>query len=200
MRCVVNVVKFIGVLAVAVGLATVGASAQTVTGTGTTGNLSKFTGPSAIGNSVIAESEGNIGIGSANPSARLEVFDFRDFITPGLGPNAIFGSANCTLNNFCSAVRGDIHSGFNNAVVGVNYASDGQSGGGGVTGLSFGTSGFTYGVFGNAQGTTGNGAGVLGSTSSPDGTGVIGKMNANSGEGVGVNGTTFSPDGIGVLA
>ena len=64
------------VLAVMFGLAALAARAQTVTGSGTTGNLSKFTGPSAIGNSVIVESDGNIGIGSASPTARLEVFDF----------------------------------------------------------------------------------------------------------------------------
>ena len=187
------------VLLAMLGLGALGSRAQTVTGSGTPGNLAKFTGSSAIGNSVVVESNGNIGIGSSNPSAMLEVVDFRDFITPGLGPNAILGSANCTQNNFCSGVRGDVHSGFNNGVVGVNYASDGQSGGGGVTGLSFGTSGFTYGVFGNAEGTTGNGAGVLGAASSPDGTGVIGKAVASTGTSVGVLGQTESDEGVGVL-
>jgi hypothetical protein len=180
--------KRISVLAVVIGLAALGARAQTnVTTTGgTPGNLAKFTGSSAIGNSVVAENNGNIGIGLSNPNAKLEVLDFRNLDANGVGPNAILGSANCTLNNFCSAVRGDAHGGFNIGVVGVNYVLDGQSGGGGVTGLTFGTTGFHYGVFGNAQGTTGNGIGVLGTTFSPDGVGVSGL--AHAGHGVGVNG------------
>jgi len=42
-----------------------------VTGTGTTNYIPKFTSSSAIGNSVIYESSGNIGIGTTSPTERL---------------------------------------------------------------------------------------------------------------------------------
>jgi len=52
----------------------VGISAQTVTGSGTTGGIPVFTGTSALGNSVITQSSGNIWIGTtssgwANPTS-----------------------------------------------------------------------------------------------------------------------------------
>lgn len=47
--------------------------AQTITGTGTVNYLPRFTNTTVIGNSQIAESSGNIGIGISNPSTRLEV-------------------------------------------------------------------------------------------------------------------------------
>lgn len=125
----------------------------------------------------------------------LEVVDFRNSIANGVGPSAILGSANCTLNNFCSAVRGDAHSGFNIGVLGVNYALHGQSGAGGVEGQTFGTSGFTYGVQGSAEATTGNGTGVFGRTASPSGNGITGTNGATTGgAGGGVNGVTNSAD------
>jgi hypothetical protein len=46
-----------------------------VTGTGTTNYLSKFTGTSTIGNSQIFDNGTNVGIGTATPSARLQVGD-----------------------------------------------------------------------------------------------------------------------------
>jgi len=98
-----------------------------------------------------------------------------DVNVSGVGLSSIYGVARCNVNNFCAAVRGDVHSGFARVLVGVQYADDGQSGGGGVQGISFGTSGFNYGVFGDAQGSTGSGAGVLGTAESPEGTGVVGK-------------------------
>jgi hypothetical protein len=126
---------------------------------------------------VIAESNGNIGIGAGaiNPfvDGKLTVFDTRDVNASGGGPNSIYGVAQCKVNNFCAAVRGDVHNGFAHGLIGVQYVEDGQSGGGGVQGISFGTSGFNSGVFGDAQGSTGAGAGVLGITASPDGAGGV---------------------------
>jgi len=42
-------------------------------GSGTTNYLAKFTNPTTVGNSVIFENSGNIGIGTTNPSAKLDV-------------------------------------------------------------------------------------------------------------------------------
>jgi hypothetical protein len=44
-----------------------------ISGSGTANYIAKFTGPDAIGNSVIYESAGSVGIGTDSPSAKLEV-------------------------------------------------------------------------------------------------------------------------------
>jgi hypothetical protein len=201
--------KRICILLVMAGLAALGARAQTVTGTGSTNTIPKFTGSSTIGDSVMLESNGNIGIGpgAINPfiDGKLTVLDTRDVNDVGQGPSSIFGVAQCKVNNFCAAVRGDVHSGFAHGVIGVQFVEDGQSGGGGVQGISFGTSGFNSGVFGHAEGTTGFGAGVLGITSSPQGTGGIFKNLAGGNVLVGINGvggqdvSVFRVDGNGTV-
>src|SRR5260370_15753677 len=169
--------KRICILLVMAGLAALGANAQTVTGSGTINTVPKFTGSSTIGDSVINESNGNIGVGTGAINffldGKLTVLDTRDVNASGVGPSSIYGVAQCKVNNFCAAVRGDVHSGFAHGLIGVQYVEDGQSGGGGVQGITGGTSGLTSGVFGHAEGTTGFGAGILGITSSPQGTGGI---------------------------
>jgi hypothetical protein len=156
-------------LLVMFGLAALGAKAQTVTGSGTTNNIPKFTGSSTIGDSVIAESNGNIGIGSSTPNAKLEVKDFRNLDGSGNGPNAIFGLVTCNTGAFCIGVRGDANEVSRGAVgvAGNNFAPEG--GLGGVLGSTFGTSGFSYGTRGEAFGTTGNGVALVGITWSPQG-------------------------------
>src|SRR5215471_9095695 len=195
--------KRIGILAVLIGLAALSASAQTVTGSGTTNKIPKFTGSSTIGDSVIAESNGNIGVGAGAIDffldGKLTVLDTRDVNASGVGPSSIYGVAQCKIDNFCAAVRGDVHSGFAHGLIGIQYADDGQSGGGGVQGVSFGTSGFNFGVYGDAHGSTGSGTGVLGQAASPEGTGVIGQALATTGTTAGVLGQTNSDEGIGVL-
>jgi len=195
--------KRICILLIMVGLTAVGVNAQTVTGSGTTNTVPKFTGSSTIGDSVINESNGNIGVGTGAINffldGKLTVLDTRDVNASGVGPSSIYGVAQCKVNNFCAAVRGDVHSGFAHGLIGVQYVEDGQSGGGGVQGITFGTSGFTSGVFGGAEGSTGSGAGVLGTAESPEGTGVIGRADASTGTTLGVLGQTNSDEGIGVL-
>ncbi len=195
--------KRICILLVMAGLAALGANAQTVTGSGTTNTVPKFTGSSTIGDSVIAESNGNIGVGAGAIDffldGKLTVLDTRDVNASGGGPSSMYGVAQCKVNNFCAAVRGDVHSGFARGLVGIQYVEDGQSGGGGVQGISFGTSGFNYGVYGDAHGITGSGAGVLGTAESPEGRGVIGKAVATTGSTIGVDGEAFSPNGTGVF-
>ena len=200
--------KSICILLVMASLAALGARAQTVTGNGSTNTIPKFTGSSTIGDSVIAESNGNIGVGAGAIDhfldGKLTVLDTRDVNASGVGPSSIFGVAQCKFNNFCAAVRGDVHSGFAHGVIGVHFVEDGRSGGG-VQSISFGTSGFNSGVFGHAEGSTGFGAGVLGITSSPQGTGGIFKNLAGGNVLLGVNGiggqdvTVFRVDGNGTI-
>lgn len=49
------------------------ATSGTIDGTGTTGQLVKFTGPNSVSSSVIKESGGNVGIGTNSPTAKLDV-------------------------------------------------------------------------------------------------------------------------------
>lgn len=53
--------------------ASVGAAGQTVTGSGTTNTVPVFTGASAVGNSPIAISGGNVGIGTTLPRSAFDV-------------------------------------------------------------------------------------------------------------------------------
>ncbi len=48
-------------------------SGGTIGGSGSTNYIPKFTGSTSIGNSTIYESSANVGIGSTNPTARLEI-------------------------------------------------------------------------------------------------------------------------------
>ena len=50
-----------------------GVQAQTITGSGTTGQIPKFTGTSVIGNSVMFENSSKIGIGTTTPAELLDV-------------------------------------------------------------------------------------------------------------------------------
>ena len=51
----------------------VGAAAQTVTGSGSSGTVPVFTGTSTVGNSPISVSGGNVGLGTTNPGNTLDV-------------------------------------------------------------------------------------------------------------------------------
>lgn len=184
------------------------ALAQTVTGSGTTNTIPQFTSPTTIGDSEIVQFNGSIGINSPTPAAKLEVKDFRDVDANGHGPMAIYGVSTCSLNNFCSAVRGDATTPGSGSVgvVGVRYGND-SGGGGGVLGLSFANTGFSYATRGDALGTSGVAVGVLGITMSPDGDGgrFVGVKGATStilrGDtgppGAGTEVTVFRVDGTG---
>jgi hypothetical protein len=150
------------------------ARAQTVTGSGTANTIPQFTSPTSIGDSPIVQFDGNIGINSPNPNAKLEVKDFRNFDANGQGPNAIFGGVTCQgiPNIACAGVRGDANAVSRGAigVIGNNFASDAE-GGGGVLGQTFGSGSFTYGTRGEAYATSGVGVGLIGITWSSQGDG-----------------------------
>jgi hypothetical protein len=129
-----------------------------VTGSGTTNTIPQFTSPSTIGDSPIVQYNDNISINSTNPNSKLEVKDFRNFVTKGNGPNAILGVVTCQAvpNIGCTAVRGDANEISLGAigVTGNNFALD-AAGGGGVLGQTVGTGSFRYGARGEAFGTSG---------------------------------------------
>lgn len=176
--------KRISVLAVVIGLAALGARAQTnvTTAGGTPGRISKFTGSTMIGDSQIQEIDSNIGINTDFIVGRLSVFESRENGIQFPQPYAVYGNVLSDMN-FAAGVRGDASATSGNAagVIGVSYSPDGK------------------GMIGLAAASTGGGVGVAGSTNSPDGFGVNGFMGSSTGQGVGVVGTTLSDEGIGVI-
>jgi hypothetical protein len=64
-------------------LTATGGSSGSISGSGTSGTIALFTGTSSIGNSVISQTSGSIGIGTATPNRKLEV------ITGSLTTNGI---------------------------------------------------------------------------------------------------------------
>ncbi len=144
--------------------------AQTVTGSGTTNTIPQFTSPTTIGDSLILQSNGNIGIGTENFNGKLSVTQTRDTLDfNGTQPYAVFGLVTSGIG-FGAGLRGDAaaNSGGAAGVIGVTFASQ-AGGGGGIWGLTFGASGFSFGARGDALGTTGNGVGLFGQAFSPDG-------------------------------
>jgi hypothetical protein len=185
--------KRLAVLAVALALTGLGVRAQTVTGSGTPNKVTKFTGSSTIGDSVITENAGNVGIGITNPASTLQVVNTNNFSDPfGFGPYAIYATENSTIN-FTSAVRGDslANTGGGNGVIGLTSSA----GGAGVRGVSVESNGAGFGVIGSlAANVGGGGGGILGETNSTTNfsTGVRGNANGTSGAAVAIFGEQFS--------
>jgi hypothetical protein len=186
--------------------------AQTVTGSGTSGNIAKFTGSSSIGNSVMIETNGNIGIGTPGPVSPLTVINFSDSLTPqGLQPYAIYGFLNNSTIDFSAAIRGDslATTGGGIGVIGLTNSSDGTGVFGTMnasSGQGFGVNGTTFsdegiGVLGNRVNSVASGfggGGVRGLTSAANFVftyGTAGVATANSGSAVGIFGQAFSPNG-----
>lgn len=67
-----------------------------VTGTGTSGYLTRFTGSTTIGNSVIFDNGSQIGIGTASPAYTLHVAG-QTYINPLAGYNVLFQNSGTTL-------------------------------------------------------------------------------------------------------
>src|SRR6476660_370566 len=113
-------------------------SAQTVTGSGTAGRIPFWTGPTTQGNSVITQSAGKIGIGTAAPGGVLEV-------TSTTGTPAIKGNATNGIGVY----------GVSNNSIGILGTSSTSIGVGGYSPNNYGVLGVTaegLGVYGSASG------------------------------------------------
>jgi hypothetical protein len=131
-----------------------------VAGSGTTNTIPQFTSPTTIADSEIVQFNGNVGINSPTPNAKLEVKDFRKFDSNGQGPSAILGVVTCQpVPKIARAgVRGDANEISLGAtgVIGNQFNLNG--GGGRVLGQTFGSGSFTYGTTGESFATSGVGA------------------------------------------
>ena len=155
-------------------------STRSVKGIGATGQLPKWTSTDTIGDSIVTESNGNIGVGTTTPGSKLTVAGRIEAFTTG-SISAVLGQS---PNG--SGLRGHSETGF--GVFGTSTT------GKGVQGLSDSGDGvFGFSITGNGvQGDTGNSstAGVFGFNSGSGGNGVLGQ--AFNGTGVrGISSTSF---------
>jgi hypothetical protein len=173
-----------------------------VSGSGTKNTIPLWTGTTTLGNSVITQSAGNVGIGTKKPDTKLSVVGSNangavitgsNIATTG-APSAVLGivgapSGSGVYGNATSTASGASAQGVSGQSaapngVGVNGVSTSTTGTGiGVTGSSLGT-----GVFGFTTATTGYASGVLGISGASSGSGVDGVGTGVNG--IGVEGTS----------
>jgi hypothetical protein len=167
------------------------ASQVTVNVGGTVGAIPKWTTATELGDSVIAEDNGNVAIGST-PSGiiKLKVFlkppdrDAHETIEAILTESFYDDPVNNALDG---QTTGSAVAGFATNTVGITS---------GVTGVSYSKHG--TGVTGAAVSDTGKTIGVKGGSKSPDGIGVQGAADSTTGETIGVRGESKSDSGTGV--
>lgn len=195
----------------------------TITGAGSNGKIAKFTGAATIGNSIITESAGKIGIGTAGPTSLLTVTG-TTVNSPAIlsSSNASGGSAvkgtslhasaiglwglHRETTGTAPAVKGETNSADGNAVavLGVVTPSTAGDQSAAVKGINNDTSLLGCGICGFAVGVWGeqaaNGMGVYGTA--PSGVGVYGNSNSGTGvyaqssSGTGISGNSGSGDGV----
>ena len=175
--------KGIAILIVCASLA-LAASAQDdgVGGSGTPNFIARFSGTRRLSNSTIFQSpNGNIGIGSTDPTVPLFVFSSNPVGPVGYNPitmwvesaadknqGAVYGISSSPVGGI--GVNGETVGGGGNGVLG-NYTSSTGGGGGGVIGLTNSADfGFSYATRGTATASTGSAVAFFGETFSPNGT------------------------------
>ena len=155
----------------------------TITGAGTAGNIAKFTAPNAIGNSVLTEKSGKVGIGTTSPPGTFSVVGTAS--TPysiyasnsGAGGSGVYG-LHTSNSGDTAGITGETNSTSASAagVRGTAKAASGGATSSGVRGLNLSTSANGYGVYGSHSG---SGYGVYGT--SPKGYGVGGYSESGTG-------------------
>jgi hypothetical protein len=160
-----------------------------IAGSGTTDFIPLWTGSSTLGNSLIYQTGGNIGVGTKTPKALLDVASASALGIQSTVPGtqaAVAGIATATTGG-TTGVYGQSSDPTGNAVFGLNKAA---TGGVGVIGQSLATSGLVYGVQGAASSPTKGAAGVSGFESAKTGQvyGVNGSTNSTTQGAAGVNG------------
>jgi hypothetical protein len=155
------------------------ASPAAITGSGTTDFIPLWTTSSNLGNSVLFQTGGKVGLGTQTPSASLDAV-----------------GAAVTIRGRSSGATGTGVFGAATATTGVNFGVQGTA----VSTSGVGVSGSapSSGVDGTATATTGVATGVYGQISSPLGNGVAGFALATSGSTAGVFGQNASTSGVGV--
>ena len=167
-----------------------------VGGGGTLNFIPLWTGSHTLGNSVMFETGGEVGLDTKTPGARLDSFSPAIAVRgTSIGPSGtgVFGNATATSGN-TNGVQGQSAS--TNGVGVFGYSTAISGGGIGLYGLSLGTSGSA--VVGNENATSGYTVGVSGNDFSPNGVGVAGGAMATSGSATGVSGSSASMTGSGV--
>jgi hypothetical protein len=95
------------------------ATAGTITGTGTTNQIVKFTGPNSFGNSSITElASGNVGIGTTTPAYKLDVTGSINTSSNYRMYGQTVLSSSGSLNTLVGIGAGGVNTGFYNTFVG----------------------------------------------------------------------------------
>ncbi|MGC1437889.1 MAG: hypothetical protein WA847_18480 [Terriglobales bacterium] len=180
-----------------------------VTGKGTKNYVPVWTGGTTLGNSVIYETGGNVGVGTKTPKAVVDVAGTGTLGIQATVPGtqaAIAGIATATSGG-ATGVYGQSSDPAGNAVFGQSNATTGgigvigqsnaTTGGIGMIGQSNATSGKSYGVAGFATSTSTGASGVLGNETATSGQvhGVSGFASSTTTGAVGVTGFELATTG-----
>jgi trimeric autotransporter adhesin len=164
-----------------------------VTGKGTKDFVPLWTSGTTLGNSLIFQTGGNLGVGTKTPKAKLDLVGNGktgiQATVPGTN-GAIVGVATATKGG-ATGVAGQSSDPSGSGVFGINNA---KKGGTGVVGIASSTSTGTTAVVGFETATTGQVFGVFGGTNSTTdfSVGVSGVEGATTGAVFGVAGAAFS--------
>ncbi|HWY58888.1 MAG TPA: hypothetical protein VNZ03_30780 [Terriglobales bacterium] len=148
-----------------------------VTGKGTANFVPLWTGTTTLGNSVIYQTGGNVGVGTKTPQAEVDVVG-----TGVRGIQATVPGTQAAISGIATASTG--------GTTGV-YGQSSDPGGNGLFGMDNAATG-GFGVIGTSKATSGSSFGVFGQSASTSGAGVGGHSSAKTGGVAGVIGTALS--------